>query len=561
MSSIVVLPPAPGRSASSALRSVSSAVLVALVMLAAVSATVLVRPGAAGAHSDFVSSEPADGAVVDAPVEVVTLTFTGTPQAAGEGIVALTAAGALQEPSDVVVDRGVFTLRFDPPLAGGATGVRWTVQSGDLHPIEGSFAFTVDAPVPTTIPPTTAAPTIAAPAGTVPATTVVAPPPTAAEVAGPATTAVATTTTVVDGGSEAVALGETSADPPPGPAAAPSLDEFLAVDGSVPGQGTATVGRVVGFLGVALGLGAFGFLGTALRGRRSEVRRVVSGVRLLGLVVALGAAIEYVGVARIAGESIASGWSTTHGFATVMRVVGGLGLAVGVAGQITQGRVQRPLRRPSTVRSLSAAVVEDLGGEHTAAPDDRFEDGPVVGWSPTSRSWPALAGATLIVVSFWFDGHTVSRGVRPLHAVVNSVHVLAGSTWVGGLVAMTAVVWSRHRSGRPMRVVELVVRFSRVATISLAAVVVAGLLLAVFVLDSFGDLTGTPWGRILLLKTAAVAIAASIGAYNHLRLLPALEADPESPELATTLRSTITSEAILLGFVVVVTAWLVAAAS
>ena len=75
------------------------------------------------------------------------------------------------------------------------------------------------------------------------------------------------------------------------------------------------------------------------------------------------------------------------------------------------------------------------------------------------------------------------------------------------------------------------------------------------------ELTGTEWGRILLLKTAAVAIAAGGGAYNHFRLLPALDAAPDDEELAAELRSTVTAEAIMLAFVVALTAWLVAAAS
>ena len=74
-------------------------------------------------------------------------------------------------------------------------------------------------------------------------------------------------------------------------------------------------------------------------------------------------------------------------------------------------------------------------------------------------------------------------------------------------------------------------------------------------------MTGTPWGRILLLKTGAVGLATIGGAYNHFRLLPALESDPASPDLTDELRSTITAEAIVLVFVVIVTAWLVAAAS
>jgi copper transport protein len=167
----------------------------------------------------------------------------------------------------------------------------------------------------------------------------------------------------------------------------------------------------------------------------------------------------------------------------------------------------------------------------------------------------------LIIASFWFDGHTTSKGFRPLHALVNSVHVAAGAVWVGGVVLLAAVVWSRHRTGQPMRALELVVRFSTVATIALAAVVGAGGVMAFLVLDSFGELTGTPWGQILLLKTAAVGLAIVAGAYNHFRLLPALEADPDSPELLAELRSTVTAEAIMLVFVVTVTAWLVSAAS
>jgi copper transport protein len=126
---------------------------------------------------------------------------------------------------------------------------------------------------------------------------------------------------------------------------------------------------------------------------------------------------------------------------------------------------------------------------------------------------------------------------------------------------MAAIMWWRYRSGRPMRVVELVVRFSKIAAISLASVVVAGGVMALLVLDSFGELTSTTWGQILLLKTSAVALAAIGGAYNHFRLLPALEANPESPELRAELRSTVTAEAILLTFVVIVTAFLVAAAA
>jgi copper transport protein len=183
-----------------------------------------------------------------------------------------------------------------------------------------------------------------------------------------------------------------------------------------------------------------------------------------------------------------------------------------------------------------------------------------VRWYPES-SMATLIGAAAIVISFWFDGHTVSKGPRVVHALFNSVHVVAGSVWAGGVVSMAMVAWWRYLQGRPTRAAELIVRFSSVATVALVAVGVAGTVMAVFVLDSFGELTGTEWGQILLLKTAAVAIAAAGGAYNHFRLLPALEAAPDDEELAAELRTTVTAEAIMLGFVIIVTAWLVSASS
>jgi copper transport protein len=50
------------------------------------------------------------------------------------------------------------------------------------------------------------------------------------------------------------------------------------------------------------------------------------------------------------------------------------------------------------------------------------------------------------------------------------------------------------------------------------------------------------------------------GAYNHFRLMPALDRDPDDEVLHRSVRATVTAEAIMLGFVVVVTAWLVVAA-
>jgi copper transport protein len=85
--------------------------------------------------------------------------------------------------------------------------------------------------------------------------------------------------------------------------------------------------------------------------------------------------------------------------------------------------------------------------------------------------------------------------------------------------------------------------------------------MTVLVLDAPGDLYDTEWGRLLLIKVLAVAVAAGLGAYNHFKLRPALERSPDDPTLAHHLRVSLTIESAVLVGVVVLTALLVAAAT
>lgn len=496
-------------------------------------AVMVVMPGApVHAHTGFSGSTPSDGDVVDAPVSLVTLVFTGESEQAGDGFVVLDASGQVREPTLVTtLDAKVFTLTFDPPLAGGEIGVRWSVRAPDAHPIEGAFSFTV-----------AASPAVAATPATSTSTTDVVP--------------------VAQGGSD---MSQMSASE------MASMDDFLAVETARPGESQATLGRLLSFAGIALALGGVAFTATTLRGESAEIVWLLRGVQIAGGAVLVGAVVEYGGVVRVAGDSLAGYWTSSSGFATVLRMLAGLAIALGFAATTV---ALRPPRRP---KPLSAAPNSPHQVDHpsgfwnaevsptqpSAVPLRTSESDrePAQRWIPDRSSALGFVGCGAALMSFWFDGHTLSKGFRALHAVANSVHVFAGSVWTGGVVAMAAIMWSRHRRGVPTRSLQLVVRFSSVATAALGAVVVAGLVMAVIVLDSFGDLTGTEWGQVLLLKSAAVGLALVGGAYNHFRLLPALEAHPSDRMLHEQVRSVVTAEAIMLSFVVVTTAWFVAAAS
>lgn len=522
---------------------VVAAMFVGLVLASAYGATPV------SAHTDFASSVPADTAVVAEPVSEVTLEFTGEPTPVGDGFTALTPQGELQDPSDVVVlDGTTFVLSFDPPLAGGVAGVRWSVQAPDGHVIEGAISFTVEAPASTTAPPTTAVPTT--PATTAPPSTPA--PATTDQTAVPAVdTTVAPTTQpeveVTTTEPAAVEAAPVTGDGDDG-SASPTLAEFLDTDDAPPGEATAAIGRLISFPAVVIGLGVMAFAASTLRGRRTEVAATLLAVRVLGAVIAVGAVVEYLGVRELASESFGSTWRTEPGFAVALRVIGGVLLAVGVVATVSR-----------TARPLSAAVVEGRAADELASGPAASPD--LVRWTPDRRSFGALVGTVAIVMSFWFDGHTVTRGPRVVHALVDSVHVVAASIWVGGVVVLAVLAWVRHRRNDRGGIARLAVRFSSWATISLVAVATAGAVMAVFVLDSFSDLTGTEWGRLMMIKTAAVAIAAGAGAYNHFALVPHLAADPGDAETARRLRSVLTAEAVVLCAVAVVTAFLVAAAT
>ncbi len=510
----------------------SNAALRVVTATAAVVASIAMfaPAGVAHAHTAFDGSTPADGDVLDAPVSLVTLVFTGESEQAGDGFVVLDPSGQLRAPTNVsTLDNKVFTLTFDPPLAGGEVGVRWSVRAPDKHPIEGAFSFTVTAD---------------AMGAAV----------TASESVGDPTTTTAAASAA--GSTMSGDMSQMSA------AEMASMDEFLTVDSSRPGESQATLGRLLSFFGITLALGGVAFAATTLRGESIEFTWMFSALRIVGGAIVVGALIEYGGVTRIAEESVASYWSSSPGFATVVRVAAGLAIATGFAATTVAMRAKpspKPLSSATNTLDLAPNIIEE--SRPVVASLDRTSPEPLRRWTPGRSSAVGFTGCGLALVSFWFDGHTVSKGFRPLHALANSVHVLAGSVWVGGVVAMAAIMWSRHRRGARPYSLQLVLRFSTVATLALGAVVAAGLVMAVSVLDSFGELTGTEWGQVLLLKSAAVGLALIGGAYNHFRLLPALEADPSDRLLHQQVRSVVTAEAIVLSFVVVVTAWLVAAAS
>ncbi|WP_299445965.1 CopD family protein [uncultured Phycicoccus sp.] len=319
---------------------------------------------------------------------------------------------------------------------------------------------------------------------------------------------------------------------PTGTAPPASLDEALDASGTSAWAGSVrAVSRVLVTAGAMLALGGLAALLTCIRGSEADLRAVLTWVRAAGATVAVGGALR-LWVLTTTMPGLAEVREAPLATASVLRVAGGIALVLGLPTTSLLGG--RRGRRGATTHA-----------------DHRW-----------TRGWPSVLGflgAGLVLIAFWFDGHTASVGPVALHVGINAVHVAAGAAWSGGVLVIAALLWRRHRRGEGEDGAWLVARFSRLAGAALAAVVLAGVALAVVILDSPSELWSTAWGLLLLVKTAVVAVAAALGALMHLRLRPALMRDPDDQALAVRVRRSFAAESAAFVAVIALTAWLVGA--
>ncbi|MBM6622322.1 CopD family protein [Micrococcaceae bacterium RIT802] len=174
------------------------------------------------------------------------------------------------------------------------------------------------------------------------------------------------------------------------------------------------------------------------------------------------------------GEFASYAWGTTPGRARLAVVV--LAGLVAVLLQLRRGRIHHPL---ATV--LTAAAVVPLS----------------------------------------MDGHALSEQVPWAAAGVLAIHVVGVVLWVGGVIilGLLADLFRPAEAGTPGGGLVVFQRFSRLAGIAYAAVFVSGVATAVLRIPSIEALA-TPYGVLVLLKTAAILVLGVIG-YLHRRWIVA----------------------------------------
>jgi len=230
--------------------------------------------------------------------------------------------------------------------------------------------------------------------------------------------------------------------------------------------------------------------------------------------------------------------------------------------------VQKMLARVSLATLVAAAVYLQVGGAQMLGSDRLPELAALelalqssLGTSLTiaaiglivlvvasryGAEWLLFSGAAFLVVSRAFTGHPASRepGWALMPAMV--MHVSAAAFWYGSL-------WPLFRSLRrlpPPVAAAVLQRFSIVAMTVVAALALAGILMALIHIATPSALLDTWYGQLLIMKTTWFSVLLALAAWHKLRLTPKFAAGDE--KAGRRLRASLLLEAVIMTLVLLI---------
>jgi putative copper export protein len=157
-----------------------------------------------------------------------------------------------------------------------------------------------------------------------------------------------------------------------------------------------------------------------------------------------------------------------------------------------------------------------------------------------------LSDAALVTLSFAICGHAATAG--GLEGAAAFVHVSAAAWWVGSLWLLRFACVHQELAV----VARLVRRFSSIALFLVGALVVAGLVLLVSLVDFARHPLLIPYGQVLVVKLGIVILVLGLASYNRFRLTPRLLAGDRTA--VTSLQRMINAELVAIGAILATTA-------
>jgi putative copper export protein len=233
--------------------------------------------------------------------------------------------------------------------------------------------------------------------------------------------------------------------------------------------------------------------------------------------------------------------------------IGLLGVGLGIISLI-EGLLKRAASKHETLRDAL-----DAGGAPSLAQVVLLAAlllAFVLAWRRFSIGWP-MAG----VAGMAFALRNLLAG--RLAGMVNPLHVLGGSLWLGTLFVLVVCGLGQllrpsvPAAEREQAVAELVRRFSVVGLGGAALLGITGLITGWTHLKPLSALWTTPYGNALIRKLVVVAIVLGLGAWNWRRVGPSLGTDGG----ALKIRRSATTELAFAAVVLLLTAILVSTPS
>ena len=173
----------------------------------------------------------------------------------------------------------------------------------------------------------------------------------------------------------------------------------------------------------------------------------------------------------------------------------------------------------------------------------------------------AVILAAALVGSLAFAGHAIGgEGVEGVvHPLADVLHLIAASAWVGTLAPLALLLTLTGEGADTLAVTRAAtLRFSTLGIASVATLLATGLVNTWYLVGSVAALSGTGYGRLLLVKLALFAIMVAIAAWNWSQLTPRLVQEPDAEaarKARSQLRRNATIEAsagaIIIGIVAV----------
>ncbi len=173
----------------------------------------------------------------------------------------------------------------------------------------------------------------------------------------------------------------------------------------------------------------------------------------------------------------------------------------------------------------------------------------------------AVILAAALVGSLAFAGHAIgAEGVEGVvHPFADVLHLIAAAAWVGTLLPLALLLAMPEQDATALAVARTAtLRFSTLGIVSVATLLATGLVNSFYLVGSVDALTGSEYGRLLLIKLALFVLMVGIAAYNWSQLTPRLaqNADPVAALNARRLlrrNATIevTAGAVIIGIVAV----------